>query len=148
LLRIPSISRVQALQRALAFHQRGNLAEAERLYLDILDTEPDQFDALHLLGVMPGAGRGRRDRRNDKSRTDGFRAPLAAWPSASGDEAPGATYQRRREPGLRVTNQLSAGRAPALPRDTYSLEGVVRQRGSHVLLVITFLRTTTVHFES
>jgi hypothetical protein len=86
------------------------VAEGLRL---VLETPRKMSTRSITSGVMPGAGRGRRGRRNDKSRTDGFRAPLAAWPSASGDEAPGVIYQRRLEPGLRVTNQLSAGRAPA-----------------------------------
>jgi protein O-GlcNAc transferase len=42
----------QALQRATAFHQRGMLTEAERSYRGILETDPDHFDALHLLGVV------------------------------------------------------------------------------------------------
>jgi protein O-GlcNAc transferase len=44
--------RLAALQRAIAFQQGGNLAGAEQLYRAILDAEPDQFDALHLLGVI------------------------------------------------------------------------------------------------
>ena len=44
--------RLAALQRAIAFQQRGNLVAAEQLYRAILDAEPDQFDALHLLGVI------------------------------------------------------------------------------------------------
>ena len=42
----------EALQFAYAAHQAGNLAEAERAYRLVLRTEPDQFDALHLLGVL------------------------------------------------------------------------------------------------
>ena len=41
----------ESLQRAIAAHQSGNLAEAERLYRDVLAAEPDQVDALALLGV-------------------------------------------------------------------------------------------------
>jgi protein O-GlcNAc transferase len=44
--------RLAALQRAIAFQQGGNLAGAEQLYRAILDAQPDQFDALHLLGVI------------------------------------------------------------------------------------------------
>jgi protein O-GlcNAc transferase len=40
------------LQQAVALHQRGRLAEAEPLYRAILKTTPDQFDALHMLGVI------------------------------------------------------------------------------------------------
>src|SRR5258708_3885751 len=37
---------------ALAFHQRGQLIEAEQIYRNILIGAPDQFDARHLLGVV------------------------------------------------------------------------------------------------
>src|SRR5262249_9924289 len=40
------------LDKAIALHQKDQLAEAERLYLEILGGQPDQFDALHLLGVV------------------------------------------------------------------------------------------------
>ena len=40
------------LNQAIAVHQTGRLAEAERLYLDILETHPNHFDAIHLLGVV------------------------------------------------------------------------------------------------
>jgi tetratricopeptide (TPR) repeat protein len=42
----------QALQQALALHQQGRLAEAEKIYRRILEAAPSQFDALHLLGVL------------------------------------------------------------------------------------------------
>ena len=37
---------------ALAYHQKGKLAEAQEIYVDILKTQPKHFDALHLLGVI------------------------------------------------------------------------------------------------
>src|SRR5438876_9790898 len=40
------------LDQAIALHQKGGLAEAERLYLNILEAQPDHFDALHLLGIV------------------------------------------------------------------------------------------------
>ncbi len=42
----------QKLQQAIGFHQRGMLADARRLYEDILKQRPKHFDALHLLGVL------------------------------------------------------------------------------------------------
>ena len=42
----------QLLARGLAAHQRGQLAEAERLYSRALQRQPDLFDARHLLGVL------------------------------------------------------------------------------------------------
>ncbi len=37
---------------AIQFHQRGQLAEAERIYRQILHLDPHHADSLHLLGVM------------------------------------------------------------------------------------------------
>ncbi len=39
-------------QRAQAFHKQGNLAEAQKLYADILLKDPNHFDALHFCGVI------------------------------------------------------------------------------------------------
>jgi predicted O-linked N-acetylglucosamine transferase (SPINDLY family) len=38
--------------QAINFHRQGQLAEAEALYEDILQTEPQHIDALHFLGVL------------------------------------------------------------------------------------------------
>ena len=40
------------LQQALAFHEKGNLIEADALYNRILELEPRQPEALHLSGVV------------------------------------------------------------------------------------------------
>lgn len=42
------------LQQAVALHQKGNLPQAEAIYLEILGRQPDYPDALHLLGVLAG----------------------------------------------------------------------------------------------
>jgi len=42
----------ELLQQALALHTAGRLAEAEKLYQQVLAFEPEQPDALHLLGAM------------------------------------------------------------------------------------------------
>ena len=54
--RAPQISPALAAksQRAIELHQQGQLAEAERLYRQILAAMPPHFDALHLLGVIKG----------------------------------------------------------------------------------------------
>jgi tetratricopeptide (TPR) repeat protein len=41
-----------ALRRALGFHQRSNFPQAEELYAAVLASQPDNFDALHLYGVL------------------------------------------------------------------------------------------------
>jgi tetratricopeptide (TPR) repeat protein len=40
------------LMQGLALHQAGRLAEAEKIYSQILAVDPDQFDARHLLGFI------------------------------------------------------------------------------------------------
>jgi tetratricopeptide (TPR) repeat protein len=40
------------LTEALALHQAGRLAEAKEAYNQILATQPDHFDSLHLLGIL------------------------------------------------------------------------------------------------
>jgi tetratricopeptide (TPR) repeat protein len=42
----------EALNAAVRFHQNGNLLEAERLYREILQTNPRHADAWHLLGLV------------------------------------------------------------------------------------------------
>ena len=37
---------------ALGLHQAGRLAEAKKVYEQVLDIQSDQFDSLHLLGVI------------------------------------------------------------------------------------------------
>jgi protein O-GlcNAc transferase len=39
-------------RQGLALHRQGDLAAAERVYLDVLDQEPRHFDAMHMLGVV------------------------------------------------------------------------------------------------
>src|SRR5262245_54345954 len=43
-----------AFKQALAFHRAGRFADAENLYRQILETHPNHFDSLHLLGVVYG----------------------------------------------------------------------------------------------
>jgi tetratricopeptide (TPR) repeat protein len=42
----------QSLAQALALHRQGRLDEAEKLYTRVLKAERDNFDALHLLGML------------------------------------------------------------------------------------------------
>lgn len=42
----------QTLGQAVALHQQGKLADAERLYRTVLQSDKGNFDALHLLGIV------------------------------------------------------------------------------------------------
>jgi len=42
----------QTLQEALRLHQQGRLRDAEKLYARVLKAAPNNFDALHLLGLI------------------------------------------------------------------------------------------------
>ena len=47
------------IERAFELHQRGRFDEAESLCRTVLAHEPDEFDTLHLLGLIE-IQRGRR----------------------------------------------------------------------------------------
>src|SRR5271170_1809116 len=44
----------QALDAAWQHFQRGQWQQAEQLYLQVLEVDPDQLDALHLLAAIAG----------------------------------------------------------------------------------------------
>src|SRR5262245_64675356 len=49
----PTAAALQAkLNQGMALHRRGKLADAERCYVEILQQRPDDFGALHLLGLI------------------------------------------------------------------------------------------------
>ncbi len=48
----PTAGVISKFKKAVEFHQRGLLEEAEPLYRYVLERLPDNFDALHLLGVL------------------------------------------------------------------------------------------------
>lgn len=45
-------NRTEAIRRAKSLHQSGNLAAAEAIYIALLNSEPQDFDGLHLLGLI------------------------------------------------------------------------------------------------
>jgi len=42
----------KAVKRAIGHHERGAFREAEQLYLAVLGKQPENFDALHFLGIL------------------------------------------------------------------------------------------------
>ena len=49
----PAAAALQAkLNQGMALHRQGKLADAERCYGEVLQRQPNHFDALHLLGVI------------------------------------------------------------------------------------------------
>ena len=56
----------------MALHRQGKLADAERCYGEMLQRQPDHFDALHLLGVI--ARQTRRTERGSSTDQEGYRA--------------------------------------------------------------------------
>ena len=49
----PDAAALQAkFNQGMALHQQGKLAEAERICREVLQQQPNHFDALHLLGVI------------------------------------------------------------------------------------------------
>ncbi|MGA2441875.1 MAG: tetratricopeptide repeat protein [Tepidisphaeraceae bacterium] len=66
----------QLLGLAVEHHQAGRLAEAERLYREVLEREPGNADALHLLGVAA------HQAGNNETALGLIRQAVAANPSA------------------------------------------------------------------
>ena len=50
--RPPGSDAAAIFRRALALHHGGRLVEAEAMYRQVLDIEPDHFESLHLIGVI------------------------------------------------------------------------------------------------
>ena len=42
----------EKLQRAMTLHQQGQLGQAQLLYEDVLNSEPEHADCQHLLGLI------------------------------------------------------------------------------------------------
>src|SRR4051794_7323993 len=47
-----TMTTAQMIAVGLSHHQSGRFAEAKEMYMQVLSQEPENFDALHLLGVL------------------------------------------------------------------------------------------------
>ena len=48
----PSLDLTQLLHQATTFHQRGQIADAERCYRQLLNVKRDHAEARHFLGIL------------------------------------------------------------------------------------------------
>lgn len=92
----------RAFAAAVGHHRHGRLDEAEAGYRRVLDAQPDQPDALNMLGILAGQ-RGRTDEARDcftRAIRANPRNPLFAYNLAMAEQAAGAleaaeTHYRR-----------------------------------------------------
>jgi tetratricopeptide (TPR) repeat protein len=77
------LDRERSIGQALKLHQQGRLGEADRIYRAILAADPQDFDALHLLGVL--------EHQQGRS-VDGLRLVAAALRAQPGSAAALANY--------------------------------------------------------
>ena len=95
-------------KQGVALHQQGKLAEAERIYEDVLRQQPNHFDALHLLGVIA-----LQTRRTERAvelirRAIGLNAKVADAHSNLGNALTGPEASRRGAGELRQSDRAQA----------------------------------------
>jgi tetratricopeptide (TPR) repeat protein len=122
--------------KAIEFHQRGKLAEAERIYRQILELDPRHADSLHLLGVMAHqVGR-------DESAVELIRKAIAA------DKRPAAYYSNLGT-ALQALGRFDEAAAcyeqalainPELAEAQMNLGAVLEAQGRHDLAEARFRR--------
>lgn len=100
-----SLNVPQALAQALQFHERGQLAEAEKLYAAILVARPDHFDALQMMGMVKLAKGQAADESEVGRRRANYETNLRALCRASRRRSAGAphaqgTDRRQQAPAL------------------------------------------------
>src|SRR5580700_11099394 len=82
-------STTEALNRAVAYHQAGQLPQAEQIYRQVLQTDPRNADAWHLLGVIAAQV------NNHEAAIDHIRRAIELNPNSTAFHANlGAAYQK------------------------------------------------------
>ncbi len=115
----------EALRLALTLHRRGELADAEKLYRRVLETYPDQPDALHFLGLL-ARQQGRRDEA-----IDFMRRAIAVAPDYSGayTNLSNLLHEKGDLEGARQCLQRALELAPDDPRALNNLGNLERALG-------------------
>ena len=95
-------------KQGIALHQQGKLAEAERIYEEVLRQQPNHFDALHLLGII-ALQTGRTERAVELiRRAIGLNAKIAAAHSNLGNGATRSEASRGSAGELRQGDRAEA----------------------------------------
>ena len=119
------VSLEQALHVALALHRSGELADAGKLYRRILETFPDQPDALHFLGLLAR----QQDRRDEA--IDLMRRAVAAAPdyTSAYTNLSNLLHEKGDLEGARQSLQRVLELAPDDPRALNNLGNLERALG-------------------
>jgi tetratricopeptide (TPR) repeat protein len=129
-----------ALPVALAHHQNGELEQAARLYRDILSSEPDHPDALHLLGVVA------LQRGQPRKAIELIERAIAIQPSAAafhgnlGEAYRACGQLQRAEACCRLALRLQ----PVFPEAAYTLGSTLMQQ-KRIAEAASFFRQAIQH---
>ena len=129
----------EALQLALQHHQAGRLQEAERLYRQILQADPGQADALHLLGLVAHqVGR-------HEAAIEWIRKALAVQPRQAGYWCNlGVVYQAMRNwAEAEACFQQAVQLQSIHPEAHYQLGNALLQQGSHERAIASLRQAVT-----
>jgi len=124
----------EALQQAVALHHQGRLDEAERLYRAILEQDPGEINALHLLGVL----------RQQQGKAEAALALLARALAAAPDVAiihsnyGNALKALGRLDAAALSYQRAVTLDPGLVDARYNLGRLLKERGSWAEAVACF----------
>ena len=115
----------RALELAVGLHRRGRLDEAERIYRQVLQQEPDDPDALQLLGLIE-RDRGRHERAVELiGRAAGLRPGVSAYRSKLGLALRGAGRPAEAAAAYRTAIELD----PSSADDHVGLGQVLKELG-------------------
>jgi tetratricopeptide (TPR) repeat protein len=97
------------LSKAMAYHQNGKIEAAAEIYTQILKSNPNNFEALHLLGVIAGQKGNDENHAQDGAARGNFSGNLTDdfRPNRQHDEHGDAKARRdERPPGLHLERGL------------------------------------------